>query len=126
MRSAERRHVASYHDCVPEKMSDGRQLPIACAKGGEVKILVGHADGRAAEVVVALDVDAPAPDVRLNGSDACGGPVRVAKASLFGHTPKAVWRVPFNAGVAADGYNVVSIAPAAESGARVVWCEIDL
>lgn len=124
VRRAERRHLASYHDCVPKGMPNGAQMPVACAKGGTVNVLVGHADGRASEIVIALDADIPAPAVTLNGASASGAPVRTANAAAYGHRPKAVWRIPFNAGVAVDGLNKISFIPSPESRSRVMWCEM--
>ena len=38
---SERRHVVTYHDCVPKGMPDGRQLPVRMATGGRVNVRIG-------------------------------------------------------------------------------------
>ncbi len=126
VRAAERRHLPSFHDCTPKGVSNGAQLPIACAKGGVVNVVVGHADGRAAEVVVALEADAPAPSVTLNGAEPCGKAVREGRTASYGRRPKVAWRIPFVAGAAADGANAVAIAPSEGAKGKVLWCEIAL
>ena len=88
-----------------------------------MEIVVGHADGRAAEVVVALDAEVGAPAITLNGAKPCGEAVRENSISSPWWRPKAAWRIPFAAGAAVDGRNVVSISPAGEPS-RVMWCEI--
>lgn len=126
IRFGERRHLASFHDCVPSGMADGRQLPIARSLGGIVSVAVGHADGRAVEVVVAMDVDASAPTLTLNGIAPAAKSVREIDATRYGRTQTSVWRVPFASGAAVDGRNSVQIAPSPEKDGNVTWCEIRL
>ena len=126
VRAAERRHLPAFHDCVPRGVSNGAQLPIAWAKGGVVNVVVGHADGRAAEVVVAFDAEADAPAVALNGAEPCGKAVREGRTIAYGRRPKVAWRIPFAAGAAADGANAVAIAPSKGAKGKVLWCEIAL
>lgn len=42
---SERRHVVTYHDCVPPGMDAGRQLPVSLGRGGHVNVRVGTLRG---------------------------------------------------------------------------------
>jgi hypothetical protein len=123
IRAAVRRHLPSFHDCTPNDGDTGTQLPIPVTRGGKVEIVVGHADGRPADVVVGLNEDIDAPAITLNGAKPCGEAVRENSISSPWWRPKAAWRIPFAAGAAVDGRNIVSISPAREPS-RVMWCEI--
>lgn len=130
VRAAARRYLPAFHDCVPEGMDDGHQLPIALASGGTVHIRVGTAAGAACSVVVALDADRPPPPLTLNGAAPCGAPVREENLKRFARNPAETgvvcgWRVPFAAGTLQDGMNAVSLASEEAGGARVLWCEIE-
>ena len=123
--AAVRRHLPSFHDCTPNDGDTGTQLPIPVTRGGKVEIVVGHADGRPGDVVVGLNEDIDAPAITLNGAKPCGPAVRENGLSGPWWRPKAAWRIPFAAGAAADGRNIVSISPARKP-ARVMWCEIEV
>ena len=126
IRAAVRRHLPSFHDCTPKDGDTGAQLPIICKTGGRVEIVIGHADGRPTEVVIALNAEMDAPPITLNGAKPCGPAVRENGLSNPWWRPKAAWRIPFAAGAAADGRNVVSFAPLKGVPWCVTWCEIEV
>ena len=126
MSSGRRRYLASYHDCVPRNgVPDGKQLPLKLSDGGTVQVVVGNVGNEDASVVVATDLDVAAPAVLLNGARPIGAAQRIAGAVRYGHTPKAVWRIPFVRGAVRKGRNAIVIEPCAVA-AKLVWCEVEV
>ena len=122
-----RRHVATYHDCVPRGMPDGRQLPIDLGKGGEVRVRVGTVpDGRGSvDVVVAGNGMTFAQyGVRLNGVLPLKAMPLAGDFSMYGHAESARV-VVFPASAVRAGINVVVFDPSVVKGS-VTWVEIDV
>ena len=122
-----RRHVVTYHDCVPRGMPNGCQLPIPLDKGGEVRVRVGSVpDGRdVVNVIVAGKEMALAQGgVRLNGASPLKTAPLSGDLSMYGHAENA-WKVVFPASAIKAGVNVVGFEESSGAG-NATWLEIDV
>lgn len=124
---SERRHVVTYHDCVPGNMDDGRQLPVNLAMGGRVNARMGSLPkgrGTVKVVVAGNAMELEGDGVLLNGVAADA--VRRLSGNLARYgCAEAAWSLEFPASAARAGLNEVVFNPMSGTG-DVVWVEIDV
>ena len=122
---SERRHVVTYHDCVPKGMPDGRQLPVRMATGGRVNVRIGSLpEGRRTVNVVVAGKALEVKDggVSLNGIGLVGIAKQTEDLSRYGQAEVA-WTLTFPASAAKAGGNVVVFEPGVGRG-DVTWVEV--
>lgn len=122
---SERRHVVTYHDCVPKGMPDGRQLPVRMATGGRVNVRIGSLpEGRRTVNVVVAGKALEFKDggVSLNGIGLVGIAKQTEYLSRYGQAEVA-WTLTFPASAAKAGGNVVVFEPGVGRG-DVTWVEV--
>lgn len=125
-----RRFPVTYHEYMPKRELEDKQLPCKLVDGAELRVQVtrGAFDSRA-RLVIATGVDCKnPPEVSVNGMKLKSEAVKVAIGDVFPKPPKwkcsfLSWDVPLEA--VRTGENKVRFENCASPGS-VVWCEFIL